>query len=209
MASSTFSVSKSGATRFRCQPSASEPTPILELLEKIARDGEGRHYFRGGTHSTIPGRADQGDRACAELLRGEQTAPTAAAFAESHLLQSASSDATLPFLEGFVRTKAKPTAEIVLASDSNDPILATWQLGLGRVVAWTSDTGGEWSEEWSSWAEFSNVLTGMVFWASSGAAGSEVGEWRSTPSSEVRTFIWQSIRPTATGISEICSPRAL
>jgi hypothetical protein len=74
-----------------------------------------------------------------------------------------------------VRTKAKPTAEIVLASDSNDPILATWQLGLGRVVAWTSDTGGQWSTEWSSWSEYPNVMTGMVFWASSGSAGSESG----------------------------------
>ena len=145
----------------------------LELLEKIARDGEGRHYFAADP-STIPAvLTKETELAQSFYVVNRRHQPRL--LSPSPIFQSASSDATLPFLEGFVRTKAKPTAEIVLASDSNDPILATWQLGLGRVVAWTSDTGGEWSEEWSSWAEFSNVLTGMVFWASSGSAGSESG----------------------------------
>ncbi|MCY3802569.1 MAG: VWA domain-containing protein [Chloroflexi bacterium] len=145
----------------------------LDLLEKIARDGEGRHYFAADP-STIPAvLTKETELAQSFYVVNRRHQPRL--LSPSPIFQSASSDATLPFLEGFVRTKAKPTAEIVLASDSNDPILATWQLGLGRVVAWTSDTGGEWSEEWSSWTEFSNVLTGMVFWASSGAAGSESG----------------------------------
>ena len=145
----------------------------LELLEKIARDGEGRHYFAADP-STIPAvLTKETELAQSFYVVNRRHQPRL--LSPSPIFQSASSDATLPFLEGFVRTKAKPTAEIVLASDSNDPILATWQLGLGRVVAWTSDTGGEWSEEWSNWAEFSNVLTGMVFWASSGSAGSESG----------------------------------
>ncbi|MCY4109955.1 MAG: VWA domain-containing protein [Chloroflexi bacterium] len=145
----------------------------LDLLEKIARDGEGRHYFAADP-STIPAvLTKETELAQSFYVVNRRHQPRL--LSPSPIFQSASPDATLPFLEGFVRTKAKPTAEIVLASDSNDPILATWQLGLGRVVAWTSDTGGEWSEEWSSWTEFSNVLTGMVFWASSGAAGSESG----------------------------------
>ena len=145
----------------------------LELLEKIAREGEGRHYFAADP-STIPAvLTKETELAQSFYVVNRRHQPRL--LSPSPIFQSASSDATLPFLEGFVRTKAKPTAEIVLASDSNDPILATWQLGLGRVVAWTSDTGGEWSQEWSSWAEFSNVLTGMVFWASAGSAGSESG----------------------------------
>lgn len=145
----------------------------LELLEQIARDGEGRHYFASDP-STIPAvLTKETELARSFYVVNRRHQPRL--LSPSPIFQSASSDATLPFLDGFVRTKAKPTAEIVLASDSNDPLLATWQLGLGRVVAWTSDTGGEWSTEWSNWTEFPNVLAGMVFWASSGSAGSESG----------------------------------
>ena len=116
----------------------------LDLLEKIARDGEGRHYFAADP-STIPAvLTKETELAQSFYVVNRRHQPRL--LSPSPIFQSASPDATLPFLEGFVRTKAKPTAEIVLASDSNDPILATWQLGLGRVVAWTSDSGGEWSE---------------------------------------------------------------
>ena len=65
--------------------------------------------------------------------------------------------ATLPPLRGYVATTPKPTATIVLTAPVggyNDPILASWQYGLGRVVAWTSDATTRWSRDWTGWEGF-------------------------------------------------------
>ena len=51
-----------------------------------------------------------------------------------------------------------------LTSDKGDPLLAHWQQGLGRVVAWTSDTSGPWTEEWRSWPEAERFWQQAVRW---------------------------------------------
>ncbi|MDQ2745344.1 MAG: glutamine amidotransferase, partial [Chloroflexota bacterium] len=51
-------------------------------------------------------------------------------------------------LYGYIATTPKPAAEVVLASTKLDPVLAAWQYGLGRSVAWTSDAAGLWSKDW-------------------------------------------------------------
>lgn len=70
----------------------------------------------------------------------------------------------VPQIYGYVGTTAKPAAQTVLASPEPDPLLARWQYGSGRTVAWTSDMMGKWSKDWVSWPAFSNVLTQMVKW---------------------------------------------
>lgn len=61
---------------------------------------------------------------------------------------------TLPAISAYDSTLAKSTAQVAVQSGSGDPVLSSWQYGLGRVVAWTSDalskqaTGG-WASAWS------------------------------------------------------------
>jgi hypothetical protein len=57
----------------------------------------------------------------------------------------------LPPLLGYVSTKAKPRAEVILSSHLGEPILARWRLGLGWVVVWTSDVKAKWSYPWVKW----------------------------------------------------------
>jgi uncharacterized membrane protein len=64
-----------------------------------------------------------------------------------------------PPLYGYVATEPKPLAQVVLQSGQEDPLLATWQAGLGRTVAWTSDATGRWAVDWVPWAGFPR------FWA--------------------------------------------
>src|SRR5207247_440409 len=45
----------------------------------------------------------------------------------------------VPPLGGYVATTLKQTAELVLMSHQEDPVLATWRYGLGRAAAFTSD----------------------------------------------------------------------
>lgn len=65
-----------------------------------------------------------------------------------------------PALLGYVATSAKPTASVDLRiGPDEDPLLASWRAGLGRVSAWTSDGGERWAAPWAAWAE------GPDFWA--------------------------------------------
>ena len=64
-----------------------------------------------------------------------------------------------PFLLGYVVTRPKPTAEVILATESGDPLLAWWRYGLGMSVAFTSDAKARWAAEWLTWPQFGQ------FWA--------------------------------------------
>jgi hypothetical protein len=46
-------------------------------------------------------------------------------------------------------TLPKATAQVAMQSGTGDPILSSWQYGLGRAVAWTSDAGTAWAQHWS------------------------------------------------------------
>lgn len=54
-----------------------------------------------------------------------------------------------PRLHGYVASSAKDLAQVILESDKGDPILAAWQYGLGRSVAFTSDATGRWGRDWA------------------------------------------------------------
>ena len=60
-------------------------------------------------------------------------------------------DDGLPRLRGYNGTTAKPAAQTVLVTARDDPLLAQWQYGLGRSVAWTSDSTGRWARDWLGW----------------------------------------------------------
>jgi uncharacterized membrane protein len=68
----------------------------------------------------------------------------------------------LPALTGYVATSPKSSAVVGLESPEHDPILAQWQFGLGRAVAFTSDASARWSSAWVSWTSFSQFW-GQVF----------------------------------------------
>jgi uncharacterized membrane protein len=68
-------------------------------------------------------------------------------------------------LYGYVGTTPKPAAEIVLASAKLDPVLAAWQFGLGRSVAWTSDAAGLWTKDWLRAPNANRFWANLVSWA--------------------------------------------
>lgn len=60
-----------------------------------------------------------------------------------------------PFLHGYVSTEMKePPAEQILASETGEPILARWHVGLGWSLAWTSDVKAKWAVDWLKWQGF-------------------------------------------------------
>jgi len=85
---------------------------------------------------------------------------------KSQMLRGISQD-QIPRLLGYVITTAKPRADVVLYTDVRklrDPILASWRVGLGKAVAFTSDAEARWSKEMVSWRMFSKFWTQVLRW---------------------------------------------
>jgi uncharacterized membrane protein/Mg-chelatase subunit ChlD len=70
----------------------------------------------------------------------------------------------LPALLGYNGATARNTARQDLLTPRGDPLLATWQYGLGRSAAWTSDLKGQWAVEWLRWSGFSRFASQLVSW---------------------------------------------
>ncbi len=126
------------------------------LLEEIARIGRGRYYFTDDP-SSIP-----------QIFAKETVTASKSAINEEPFLPQVIRSApalaeidfdTAPFLLGFVITRPKPTSEVILATESGEPLLSWWRYGLGMSVAWTSDGKSRWAAEWLSWPGFNK------FWA--------------------------------------------
>lgn len=73
--------------------------------------------------------------------------------------------AGFPSLLGHVATMAKPRAEVPLVTPGGDPVLAHWQYGLGRTVAFTSDARTKWGRDWVSWSEYRAFWSQVVRWS--------------------------------------------
>jgi len=70
----------------------------------------------------------------------------------------------LPKLYGYNGATPKKTATVGLTDKDGSPILAQWQYGLGRTVAWMSDTKGQWAIDWVGWPGFPRFGAQLVGW---------------------------------------------
>ena len=69
---------------------------------------------------------------------------------------------SFPALSGYVATTPRAAADVVLKSPQGDPLLATWQYGLGRVIAWTSDAQGRWTAGLLQWPSANRFFGDIV-----------------------------------------------
>ena len=54
----------------------------------------------------------------------------------------------LPALHGYVGTTLKENADLLLQTETGDPILAEWTFGSGSAAAFASDFAGDWTARW-------------------------------------------------------------
>lgn len=71
---------------------------------------------------------------------------------------------SIPALKGYVATTPKDTATVILRGPQDDPILAAWQYGLGRSVAFTSDATSRWAANWLNWPGYATFWNQAVRW---------------------------------------------
>jgi uncharacterized membrane protein len=131
----------------------------LRFLEDIAELGGGRYYFTDRAASLPVIFAEETQLAMRSYIVEEPFYP--ALTAVSPMLTGIDA---VPQLAGYVATTPKPAGRVILTTHQNDPLLAAWQYGLGRAVAWTSDATGRWAQQWVTWDEFSRFWAQVVRW---------------------------------------------
>jgi len=140
---------------------------FADWITKLPEIGEGR-FHSAYDPDTIP-----------EIFTQETTLATRAYIIEelfwpSQLQRHAilSGITAVPPLYGYIGVSAKPTARTILVTEQDDPLLAAWQYGLGKSVAWTSDATGRWAADWVTWAGFPRFWEQAVKWTITQERGS-------------------------------------
>jgi uncharacterized membrane protein len=130
------------------------------ILAELARKGGGR-FYPAPDPASIPDiflketQQVSGQQIVEEPFHPIQTG-------DSPILRGLSTG--FPTLLGYNGTTAKAAAQTVLVTARDDPLLAQWQYGLGRSVAWTSDSTGRWAKDWIAWPGFSKFFSQLVGW---------------------------------------------
>lgn len=107
------------------------------MMPDIARWGGGRFY-------TVPDQFALPDISLKQpqvvLLSPVVLTPSAVVGEDDPLVRQVATAAWEP-VQGYVRTTAKPTADVLLKTASGDPLLTRWRYGAGYVAALTTQLG--------------------------------------------------------------------
>ena len=124
-------------------------------LTRMAQTGGGRMYA-AGPFDSLP------------RIFTKETMMISGSYVQNRVFTPAITDPSMtdfpgfPELGGYLATTEKPLATVSLCSDRQDPILAWWQYGAGRVLCWTSDVQGGWSGAFLNWDRAAEFFAGLV-----------------------------------------------
>lgn len=122
------------------------------LLSRIASLGKGRAYIAKDASSVPRLFVEETDRIVNNAIMEAPFVPKISK--QSPMVKGVKPQTLL----GYVQTKAKSGAEVILTSPENAPVLAHWNLGTGATTAFTSDAKNRWASAWikqsASFAKF-------------------------------------------------------
>lgn len=144
--------------------------PDTRWLQEMAEIGGGRFHFTDRAANLPQIFTQETTTIQRSYLIEERFFPSLgdSPFAQQHAIFQAMANSGIsrvPSLMGYVATSPKETAQVILATHLGDPLLAAWEHGLGRAVAWTSDTTGRWATDWVQWEGFAPFWSNVVRWS--------------------------------------------
>ena len=134
----------------------------VQLMVDIAKWGRGRFYYTEDSQ-TIPRIFTLETQLASKASLIEQPFKPQLTSPNHEAMQDIDWK-NVPPLGGYVATTLKSTAELVLMSHQEDPVLATWRYGLGRAAAFTSDAKAKWAVLWLRWRDFNKFWAQLVRW---------------------------------------------
>ena len=130
-----------------------------ELLTQFAENGDGRAVFVENIQQ-LPAILTEAVRETQRYIVQETFQPVITAANASIV----AGIGTPPPLHGYVATAEKETAQVFIDSHKDEPILAGWNFGLGKAIAWTSDVKSAWAKAWIPWHNFGKFWGQVINW---------------------------------------------
>jgi Mg-chelatase subunit ChlD len=123
-----------------------------ETMSFIAQEGNGR-YYQVLDPADLPGvMVSESKAAHSENIQLGET-NLLAGYSNHPVLNGFELD-DFPKIEGYNAVSSKSAfgaEDILLSGNFRDPLLSSWQVGNGHVVAWMGDMGAEWAPGMASW----------------------------------------------------------
>ncbi|MGE8206725.1 VWA domain-containing protein [Heyndrickxia sp. NPDC080065] len=130
----------------------------IRLLEDLAKYGAGRFYYVSDS-TVIPSILSRETvMATRTYIEDHPFYPKVQPYPEWFLFFKNG----IPKMNAYIAVTPKQTAQVSILSEKEDPILAEWQYGLGRTIAFTSDTRGKWAGDWARWSEWPSFWSQLV-----------------------------------------------
>jgi Mg-chelatase subunit ChlD len=134
------------------------PSADPELLKNLANWGKGRAYVVADA-TQVP-----------EIFVKEAKNAATPSFDEKAITPVVKTPgfltgldlARMPALKGATATVLKDSALELLATDEEDPLLAFWPIGLGRVAVFASDVKDRWAADWVRWRGYGPFFASVV-----------------------------------------------
>ncbi len=134
----------------------------IALMREVSRWGRGRYYYTEDVYS-IPRIFALETQLASKASLIEQPFRPAVRHGHHEVLREIEWD-RVPPLGGYVATTPKLTAETLLVSHQQDPVLAVWRYGVGRAAAFTSDAKAKWGVLWLKWDMYGKLFSQLVRW---------------------------------------------
>ena len=126
------------------------------VMEMIASEGGGRYYETNDPTNMPQIFTKETMQASRSAIKEDLYATVVTG---DHPILSGYEKSQLPYVLGYVMTQPKPTANLLMAAETGDPLMAVCRYGLGTGLCWTADLTEKWGGEWLGWGN------GGAFWA--------------------------------------------
>ena len=136
--------------------------PSVDLMKRIANMTGGKYYYLDDPNQLPRIFLKESQRVARSLIVNKTFTPQVRT--RSPVLTGFDS---FPPVTGYVLTEPKtPRAEVALVSPDGAPVLAHWQYGVGKALAFTSDAKPRWASSWVAWEGFRQFWAQCVRWVS-------------------------------------------
>jgi Mg-chelatase subunit ChlD len=119
------------------------------ILKDIARVARGTHHHVNDPKE-LPQILERETRTAASKVTASQFT------ADAHRQLPGLDVASAPPLLGYVTTRYKPGAQLLLVAGEGDPLLTWWRYGRGVAMALTTDVKSRWGKQWHDWPGYND-----------------------------------------------------
>ncbi|MBD3184770.1 VWA domain-containing protein [Candidatus Poribacteria bacterium] len=139
----------------------------IETMRELARIGQGR-FYQTNQAGDLPRIFIRETFEASEFINEGLFTPVKTQ--DSPVISGVDVE-SMPSIYGYMGTSAKDGASVIISTETGDPLLAAWQYGLGRSVAFTSDTRARWAANMLMWEDYAKFWSQVINWCVSENAG--------------------------------------